>query len=183
LLQQANMEMRQAVVASLPLEMAVIDYLSTGNKEAPKMGKAELTSLPPTKEGRIDDIPTASAEPRGVEKKTVVSPANNTNLEGSWPKILEEVKPLNHSVLAFLRASRPLSLDESGNLTIEVFYKFHKDQLETDRCRKIFEQAAGQVLATDIKLRCTLGEGKPKAVTSEEPIYEVRLDASPASLN
>jgi hypothetical protein len=59
--------------------------------------------------------------------------------------------------LAFLKACRPLACEE-GFLVLEVFYKFHKDQLETDKCRKIFEKSASEVLGSSVKIKCSLSE-------------------------
>lgn len=188
LLTVANYELKQSPIASLPLEMAVIEYLSA--PEIPPAGGSKIVAEVDKKTDVLSDnnnlaIKQLNNERANVTKEKVgdkITPVTTSvtihdkNLGDSWPLILEAVKPLNHSVLAFLRASRPLSLDNQGNMTIEVFYKFHKDQLEKDQCRRIFEQAAGQVLATEVKLKCVLGEGKPKSVVKEEPVYEVHLD-------
>ena len=70
---------------------------------------------------------------------------------------MEKVKPLNHSIQAFLKASRPIAV-EGDFLVLEVFYKFHKDQLESEKCRKIVEQVCGQIFSAPFKLKFTLGE-------------------------
>lgn len=77
-----------------------------------------------------------------------------------WPLILDAVKLLNHSVLAFLKACRPKSVEE-GFLILEVFYKFHKDQLESEKSRRIFEEAASGVMNYEVRLKCTLSDEKP----------------------
>ena len=41
---------------------------------------------------------------------------------------------------------------------LEVFYQFHKDQLESEKCRRIFEKVASEVLGGPIKLKCSLSE-------------------------
>jgi len=90
-----------------------------------------------------------------------------------WPEILEKVKPLNHSVQAFLRATRPLAV-EGDFLIIEVFYKFHKDQLEKETSRKIFEKVASEVLGGEVKMKCRLSEArqpaKPLPVVENIPV-------------
>jgi len=82
-------------------------------------------------------------------------------LDAKWNDILEQVKPLNHSVQALLRASRPADFD-GQKLTLEVFYKFHKERLETAKCREIVEQVTSQILATPVRLSCVLGKKKEK---------------------
>lgn len=85
------------------------------------------------------------------------SPFSLKQVVDKWPEILEKVKPLNHSVMAFLKATKPVACDGEF-LILEVLYKFHKDQLETEKCRRIFEQSASAVLGTPVKLRCSLSE-------------------------
>lgn len=179
LFQQAYVEIKQAVISSLPLEMAVIEYslLTGGRPQDDTKATEEKGEKKLERDKGENDVTDRYLAQNSNDKNLPRSIIHD--LEGSWSKILEEVKPMNHSVLAFLRASRPMNIDERGNLTIEVFYKFHKDQLEKEQSRRIFEKAAGQVLAMEVKLRCVLGEGKPKVTVAEEPIYEVRLDTPP----
>jgi len=49
---------------------------------------------------------------------------------------------------------------EGNFLTLEVFYKFHKERLETEKCRSIVEEIASQILDAPIRLKCVLGEKK-----------------------
>lgn len=86
-------------------------------------------------------------------------------IKAKWPEILEKVKLLNHSVLAFLKACRPKAI-EGNFLVLEVFYKFHKDQLESEKCRQIFEKAASEVLKGEVLLKCVLSNEKPAKLTS-----------------
>jgi DNA polymerase-3 subunit gamma/tau len=85
-----------------------------------------------------------------------------------WNDLLTGVRPLNHSVEALLRAARPVKLDGEF-LVLEVFYKFHKERLETEKCRSIVEEVVTQVLGLPLKLRCVLGHkgGFPKPVGVE----------------
>jgi len=173
LLTQAAVELRTAVIPQLPLEMAVVEWSELG-KQKWDGGSEKLDSE--VGSGKV------AAERKIEEKKKVSSdqditpqhpashlpPLISVKLEeilNKWPEVLEKVKPLNHSIQAFLKASRPLAVDEEY-LTLEVFYKFHKDQLETDHCRRIVEQVCGQVLSLPIKIKYVLGE-KPKKVVVE----------------
>ena len=56
---------------------------------------------------------------------------------------------------------------------MEVFYKFHKDKLESQRCREIVEQSIGDVLNTDpIRVELRLGQKSKKEEVSAEAIEE-----------
>jgi len=56
-----------------------------------------------------------------------------------------------------LRATKPTGFDGKF-LMLEVFYKFHKERLETDRYRQIVEEVASQILSVPISIRYCLGE-------------------------
>jgi len=80
-----------------------------------------------------------------------------------WPKVLSAVRPHNHSVEAFLRASRPKAV-VGNKLVLEVFYQFHKDRLEDERNRVVVEKGLVEVLGQKYKIFCELG----KAVVVEK---------------
>lgn len=151
LFSEAFSQLKTAVIPQLPVEMAVIEWSRTG-------GKKETAKNP---EKRI------ASHLSQITLGVVLS---------KWPEILEKVRPLNHSVLAFLRATRPISVEDDF-LVLEVFYKFHKEQLEKDQCRRIFELAASEVLSCPVKLKCLLGE-KPliRKVETEVPPAEVKTE-------
>jgi DNA polymerase III gamma/tau subunit len=160
LFSKAAFDLKNAVIPQLPLEMAVIEWGM--NNEQRTMGSNNNSN--------------------GDEKKEKSPPVHsskfNIQLEGvlsKWPQVLEKVKPLNHSVQAFLKASRPVSL-EGDCLVLEVFYKFHKDQLEQDKCRKMVEQVCGQVFSTPIKLKFILSQKPAKTVTPTPDLSEPEED-------
>jgi DNA polymerase-3 subunit gamma/tau len=191
LFSRAYFELRSAVIPQLPLEMSVIEWcedspkgqslgqnLKAQDKEEDDSGEKgdNGVSESPRVGGNIDSA--------GEESSSQAKPACLVSLEtvlAKWSEILEKVRPLNHSVQAFLKASRPLAC-ESDFLILEVFYKFHKDQLESEKCRRIFEKTASEVLGCSIKLKCSLSEN-PKTVAKplpkiEEFIPEASVDKS-----
>jgi len=92
------------------------------------------------------------------------------NLEeilAKWPEVLAGIRPLNHSVEALLRATKPAKI-KGEVLTLEVFYRFHKERLEEERCRRIVEEVATQILGQPIKLKCVLGIKKPATTDDTE---------------
>jgi len=65
---------------------------------------------------------------------------------------------MNHSVEALLRSTRPLDFD-GERLTLEVFYQFHFDKLNTEKCRQIVEVSVGEVFENPpVKLFMKLGQ-------------------------
>ena len=149
-------ELRFAVIAQLPLEMAVIEWCQIEGED----GKREVSrDVGAGSEKTEKSDPLQTSHPHSTSNFSPPSQFSFDDVVKKWSEILEKVKLLNHSVLAFLKATRPLNC-EDGFLVLEVFYKFHKDQLEKDQCRKIFEKAAGEVLGCEVKLKCNLSETK-----------------------
>jgi len=190
LFSRAFFELRSAVIPQLPLEIAIIEWcenqfniqnskLKIEEEEEKEKGSGEKNgaSTPPVKGNAGEKDSPVSAAPTLFTIEYVLA---------KWPEILERVKPMNHSVQAFLKASRPLAC-EGDRLILEVFYKFHKDQLESEKCRRIFEKAASEVLGSPVKLKCSLSENSrqgPKPLPKiEEYIPETPLSKKKSSVS
>ena len=97
------------------------------------------------------------------------------DITARWQEIMKAVKPKNHSVEALLRSTKPLFFD-GERLELEVFYKFHKDKLETEKCRQIVESSVTEVFGVGpIKLHLKLGQ-KGKAAKEEVTASDVGED-------
>ncbi len=119
-------EIKESAIEALPLELAVVEWGQSGEPtEAVKPGPA----------------PAAAKAKAGKEE-----------ILSGWPRVLEAVKPVNHSLEALLRATEPAGFQD-GFLMIKVFYQFHKDRLEEDRYRSLVEQIASKVLVAPIKIK------------------------------
>ena len=136
---QAYDYLSQAVIPSLPLEVAVVE----------------------TTAGRPDGRTTGGP---GKEGEKVVEPSNRQVVEApandQWSALMAAVKPLNHSVEAFLRSATGEL--QGKNLTISAFYPFHKERLDDPRNRKILETAVQQAYGKGIKIRVALKEMEKK---------------------
>ena len=149
LFSRAINELKYSPIAQLPLEMAVIEYCLTGKKKIESLPKKLEEATPPLK----------------VNVKL-------QEIMGKWQEILTKIKPLNHSIEALLKASRPLKV-EGEFLTLEVFYKFHKDRLEAEKCRTIIEEVVGQTFGSPLKLKCVLGVKPVKPQSEQTDVLEV----------
>jgi len=138
LFSQAHRELKFSPIPQLPLELAVVEFC--GPKKAAEPQKKINSSL--NKRDNQDNGELAEVESR-------------------WQDILTEVKPLNHSVQALLRACQPINFD-GKTLTLKVFYKFHKERLEEAKSRQIVETVTSQVLGMPVHLACVLGEKEKK---------------------
>lgn len=135
LLIEAGSREKLTQISQLPLEMAIVDFL----------GK---------KEEKISDVRFQISEEKKIEKKEENVVTNDVEeITKKWGDVLVAVKPFNHSVEAFLRAARPHSL--KGNLlTLEVFYKFHKERLEESKNREIVLKGLVKVFDREFDFKC-----------------------------
>ncbi len=160
LFSRAAGEMKVTPVPQLPLELVAVEWCEVNpvKEEGEKSHQNSQGNLNPTPSPR-NELHQNSPLPSSLK-------GNLNKIIEKWDDLLLGVKPLNHSVEALLRASRPIKMD-NGFLILEVFYKFHKERLETERCRLIVEEVASQLLGKPIKLKCILGEKKKEALPQE----------------
>ncbi len=163
LFSRAAIELKEAVIPQLPLEMAVIEWGELENEKL-KM-KNEKWEENVVIEKKVEVVIPAEPQKKYSPRKIDLS-----EVEQKWQEVLTCVRPQNHSVEALLRATRPKSI--AGEvLTIEVFYKFHKDRLEQEKCRRIVEEAASTVFQSLVKIKFLLGE-RPKVEKKVAPIMK-----------
>ncbi len=123
LLSQAFGELKNAVIATLPFELAMVEFCE--NQDLPK-------NLEPNMPPKIDKTSPKSAP---VAADDTVAP-----IITKWDELLQVLKPLNHSLVGVLRSCRPLKYQDQ-QLTIEAAYKFHADRLNDAKTREILANA------------------------------------------
>lgn len=128
---QAASELRETIIEQLPIELVIVEWCD-GLRE------------------RKEDNP-GKEDPQPIKKNL------KKVTDEVWKEILSRVRPINTSIEALLRAARPANFD-GGTLTLDVFYRFHKERLEDSRHRKILEEVVGGVLGAPIRVVCTLAE-------------------------
>ncbi len=158
---KANFDQKTTVLSQLPLEMMAVSYLKGARKS-------------------VDETNDEKVVFKQVEKPRSSRSVNDVDISeiaASWGKVLEAVRPKNHSVGALLRACRPVRI-EDNYLVLEVFYSFHKDRLSDIRNREIVEEGLRTVFGCDWRLKCVLGEKlAPKSeVKSEDELYDIAKD-------
>jgi len=186
--QEAIFEIKSSVLPQLPLEMAIVRLIGSPPLEA----STDQGSLLPTKpESHVDDSNSKSDEKAEVtqkggeekiekvkivkavgeddSKRNVVKTAECREVEEVlkiWPQILSSVREVNFSVEALLRGCKPAEFD-GKILTLEVFYKFHKERLEDPKIEKVVSAALAQTLGRDVVLKCILGQKSSPAKVEE----------------
>ena len=130
-------------IGQLPLEMVIVDFLG-------KKSTLSTEHRAPSTEDR--------EQKKEKERENMVT-GEVAEIANKWGEVLMAVKPFNHSVEAFLRAARPYSM-KNGVLTLEVFYKFHKERLEEAKNRQIVMVGLEKVLGKEVEFKCVLIENK-----------------------
>jgi DNA polymerase-3 subunit gamma/tau len=138
LISKAGTEVKDAVIEQLPLELAVIEWIGENEEKEKNFVRRD---------------------PVARESKTIS--------EQTWKDILAKIKPVNASIEALLRATRPLSLNDHV-LELGVYYKFHKERLEDNKIRKVFENVVEMVIGAPTRVVCTLTDPPAKKVALTE---------------
>ena len=91
------------------------------------------------------------------EKKEKVKTVSGSNISfedirDEWCEILEEVKPHNHSLTAFLKTCQPIDVKD-GEVLVSVKYSFHKDKLAKVENRVIVEDVIEEILKEKVLLK------------------------------
>ncbi len=135
---QAYEYLSQTAIPSLPLEVAIVEVsnpLSEHNQEIPVGEEGEAAGI---------KVQKSSIKRREVE-------VSQPTKDDRWSALMETVKPLNHSVEAFLRSCKG---ELKGKvLEITPFYPFHREKLVEPKNRKILEDATRQVYGKGIRVK------------------------------
>lgn len=173
LISKSYSEVGHAVLEQIPLELAVSEWC--GKRVKPK---ASGVNTDGSKED--NDIGTSQSEDSAKEKLKVkimtgddeiingMDLTSNGFSEVVWTKVLTEIKPKNTSTEALLRAAKPIGFD-GKTLTLGVYYKFHKERLETNPHRSILESVIQEVTGTQaVRVVCTLTDPPEKVHIQEK---------------
>ena len=159
LLHQAAIQLKAAVIPQLPLEIAVIEWLGV-SKEAEETGDGEGGKEPVSTKKIVQAVQKISK----IDNKKQLLRWKDILL--NWPVVLKKVKSCNHSVEALLKAAQPLKQEED-KLFIEVFYIFHKERLESEKCLNLVQDVARDIFNFPLKIKYILGEKKKLVITKK----------------
>lgn len=171
LLTRANGELKYAVLAQLPLEMVIIEWV--GTESAQHLPLAASDARQPQK--KLETIVPSSLSGRqsvGVDDNTKDKSGSTSNsLAGGQTqrapksgddnllgKLIDHVKLSNQSVAGLLRGSQVHS--EEDEVVIEAQYKFHKEKLSEQKSMELLEIAAEAITGKKMQVSVRLREAK-----------------------
>ncbi len=183
-------------IESLPLEIAVVEWCdetesikgiskSEDNETQPKEPEKIEVKSEVIEEIKVQDKtePTLQVSEE-VKAKVVNSTVEHVSefSDEMWRKILMQIKPINASVEALLRSSKPTSFD-GHTLKLDVFYKFHKERLEDMRHRKILEDTVASITGSDfVKVVCSLTEPPQSKIAAEVKTETILTESGDADI-
>lgn len=157
-LEKAYERSKTSAVAQLPLEIFVIENSKSETLNSKQISNSNV------------QIPKPANTPGPVKHGSGKGKYKLEDVQNRWQEVLKTVRPHNHSVEALLRSTKPVEYD-GDTLLLEVFYKFHKDKLESEKCRQIVEVAVGEVFGTG-PARLVLQLGQRLQPGKEEVVAE-----------
>lgn len=188
----AASEVRSSPLASLPLELAVIgqvEAVNGGDPAYPHGIKKNFSDpqLNPTVSLRTvkvaEEIENFQPKVRQEKEWPTDLKLELTTILDKWPEVISACEPKNHSVAGLLRSTKPKSLD-GRDLILEVFYKFHKEQLESETKMIVLEETLAAIIGP-LRVHLVLGERTVRtlAVSPEDdnvsaaPVEDNQLEA------
>lgn len=183
LVMDASVKIQNSPIEELPLEIALIKWCG-GVKNVQSQEVDEPVLEMPAPAAKSED--KMINEEKQVQNQPPVAdivvpfptpdPTMQVNDE-AWRSILALVKPINASIEALLRSSKPVAYDGKV-LTLGVYYKFHKERLEDMAHRKIVEDIVASVLKSPTKVTCILVEPPLKKVIEEAKVEPVLTESA-----
>lgn len=168
----AEGEIRIYPLPQIPLVLAVCKYiggreevLEAKDVEEPKETKVSNEKVIDVIRKEQDDLKNP------VQGKEIKPPGGSASgktrslgkfksmddIDAKWSEFLTRVRMKNAHVVALLRSTRKLSLDEDI-LTLEVFYKFHKQKLEEPKIIAMLDTIMEETFGELLKLKFVLAQ-------------------------
>lgn len=176
----------------IPFEIACLEWcLQKTLAASPKAAKKETvassvaTVAPPQieelrkKKDQIDLTPADSMSTRDevVDDETSGEAIEYAVIIARWHEVLKGIREKNPSVEALLRTTKPQGI-ENNVLSLEVFYKFHKEQLETARNYFLIKDVLRSIFSSKIKIIFVMGEKANVAANSPDSNLSGVVDLS-----
>lgn len=144
----------------------------TDNINNPDVGRSDLKNRKNTKSVDTTNISKngdgskedGCEQIRGISKDISDEGENISISQDIWKQILVMTRNKNASTEALLRAARPANFD-GKILTLGVFYKFHKEKLESIPHKVCLEDVLRETLKTDVRVECFLTQ--PEVVKTD----------------
>lgn len=170
----------------LPVELAL---LKVENGTSPEVMKTTERVIPATTTHREDTMVRHTVTQVTVQEEKIQEvetkieqtytgdPTSDIErVKQEWHDFLNNLAHHNASLAGLLRSAAPLETD-GKYLTLEVFYPFHKDQLDQEAKKKIIEAAIAKVWGP-LTVKCILGSKNGRLSHEVKPVIEAVVNES-----
>ncbi len=135
-----------------------------------------VKSIPKEKKKEVSDVKNKTiVEGRSESVNVVNTDVVNICLEDvekNWKRVVDGIKPINTHLFAFLNASKPIGIHENI-LSIEVPFKFYKDQIDNVESRNAIGTIIFEVFGTHCRIDCKVNDSvRPKLQSSADVVLK-----------
>lgn len=161
----SKVELMSSPISHLPLELKVLEIIGRANRQPSGGLESKKTSTATKQTGKLDQQTQKSTE---INKKSQPKEGSEIELgDGSqllkkWPQLLAAVKQRNVTVEALLHSAKPLDSD-NGSARVQVYYQFHKEQLEHPKFRALINECAVPLAGGQIQINYELSQTPAEA--------------------
>ena len=164
----AENEMKIYPQERIPLILAVCKYCEGQWRERDGENQMEEAAVVKDKAQSGKSVQASVQEKVGKKTKSLGA------FSKKWQQFLEKLRPVNVQLVALLRSTRPIEFD-GKNLTLAVFYRFHKDKLEERKVLAMIEGMLKEVMGTGINIKMVLAsrENTPPVTVRRSNVVDV----------
>ncbi len=128
---------------------------------------APTPSQPPARPASAETTPDAAKEPPPPVRSEATGSCDLKWFRDNWDNLMNRVKAENVFVRAFLLKAQPAAYSD-GALTLAFDGKFHKEQMEDDKNRKVLEKVLSEATGMAVIVRCRLSTVSAEASASTQ---------------
>jgi DNA polymerase-3 subunit gamma/tau len=148
-------KIKSSFIPQLPLEMAIVKVGNFRDFEIitqPNNTESPVLRPEPIIERNIDsEIAMKEIEEESIPEYSNAE-INMDQIFDNWRGLIQEIKPYNHSLSAFLINCQPVEIKD-GQLIIATKYEFYKDKLSETQNKLTIENVLAKILGTKLKVK------------------------------
>ena len=196
---QAALDLKNSSQPQLPLELALVeatlddraDGLPSGAGGPGSSTAVEPQLAPQRTEPGHQSVPRGNSEkpPQQQQIKETDAPVaegpqdasgqrtvgNLKELRDAWSEVVATINRQNRNVAAVVRGCPVVALEEDVVL-LHAGSPFHKEQLQSDRARRMVEEAVSEILGRPCRLKCVLSSEMPAQGSDKEDLEQLAED-------
>ncbi|MCS7092698.1 MAG: DNA polymerase III subunit gamma/tau [Patescibacteria group bacterium] len=115
------------------------------------------------------------------EKQEKIDRGYRNLLADQWQIILTKIRLMNSSTEALLRAAKPISYD-GNKLVLGVYYKFHKERLESNPHKDIIYKVVESTFGMLDKIDCVLTD-PPNSIVGQQTVQALSTSTNKSILS